>query len=192
MENFIFNDTEKSYNEFWKEEIVPQLKKTLGERNIMQMPKLELLSLHVRVSSNNSKDKAYLQSLERDLTMLSGQKCVIATAKKSVSNFKLREGNVTGAKVTLRRKKMKSFLAVLRDIVIPSLRDFRGLPKTFSKNGGYNMTIFNHDIFPGVNVNEIKNNHKVHISFVMKNVGNAEEALALLQAHDMPFVKKRG
>ncbi|MCK5787897.1 MAG: 50S ribosomal protein L5 [Chlamydiia bacterium] len=187
----IENDTEKSYNQYWLEDIVPVLKKDLKRENIYSLPKLDALVLHIRVNSKYAKDKAYLQSVDKDLTLLAGQKCQFVKAKKSVANFKIREGQVSGAKVTLRRNKMKSFMYSLRDVVIPALRDFRGLPKKFDTNGGYNLTIFNHDIFPGVDVNEVKNIFKVHVSFVMRNVKSSEEGFSLLSAHKMPFVKKK-
>lgn len=186
------NDVNSSFYEHWVSEIVPKLKASLGDRNIMSLPKLNSITVHIRINSKNSRDKMVLQSVEKDLTMLSGQKSIFTLAKKAVSNFKTREGQIVGAKVTLRKQRMKSFLFVLRDVVIPNMRDFRGLSKKMAKSGGYNMTIFNHDVFPGVDVNNINNNFKVYINFSMKNVRNEDESLVLMQAYNMPFLKKRG
>lgn len=193
-ENFIFNDTLHTNSQYRNDVIIPKLRKVIGEdRNHMSLPKLAAVVVHIRINSTQSKDKSYLQAVERDLALLAGQKCAFTKAKKSVANFKLREGQIVGAKVTLRREKMKSFVTLLRDIVIPGMRDFRGLSKTFDARGGYSMCIFNHDVFPGVNINEVQNIFKVHINFVMKDVKNSKDGFALLDAYEMPFVKnKRG
>lgn len=191
-DSFVINDAAQSHKEYWQSVILPDMKSKIGERNILDMPKLSKIVVYTRIHSRDSKDKAVLQAVMDDLTMLAGQKAIYTLAKKSVSNFKTREGQILGAKVTLRRDKMKSFLFALRDIVLPNQRDFRGLSRKLDGSGGYNMTVFNHEVFPGIDVNKVKSSFKVHVSFVMDNVKSDQEGLELLSSYGLPFIKKRG
>lgn len=172
----------------YKEEIIPAMMKRFGYKNIMQVPRLEKISLNMGVGEAVQDSKVLEHALE-DLTVISGQKPAITTAKKSISNFKLREGMKVGCRVTLRGDRMYEFFDRLISIAIPRIRDFRGLPdKSFDGRGNYSMGAREQIIFPEINVDKIDKIRGLNIT-ITTSAKNDEEAFELLAAFGMPFKK---
>ena len=171
-----------SYNET----IVPELIKKLGYKNRMQVPKVEKIVLNSGVSA--TKDKSVMNEVVKDLGLITGQKAVVTRARKSVSNFKLREGMPVGAKVTLRGNQMWEFLYRLITVSLPIIRDFRGVGKKMDGRGNYTLGISDHTIFPEISVEGHKNTTGMDICIVTTAQTDAE-GLELLTLLGMPFRK---
>lgn len=172
----------------YKENIVPKLMKRFGYVNVMQVPKLEKIVLNMGVGEATQDSKLLERSLE-DLETISGQKPIITRAKKAISNFKIREGNKIGCKVTLRRWRMYEFLDRLINIDIPRIRDFRGLTdRSFDGRGNYTMGVKEQIIFPEIDYDKIDRIRGLDISIVT-TAETDEEAYELLSAFGMPFRK---
>ena len=175
--------------EFYRKEVVPVLSKRFNYKNVLQVPRLEKISINVGVGAA-TQDPKILETVARDIENICGQKPVITKAKKSVSNFKLREGMKIGCKVTLRKARMYEFLDRLINISIPRIRDFRGVPdKSFDGRGNYTLGIKEHVIFPEINIDNITKLFGMDVTFVT-TAKTDEEALELLRAFGMPFIKK--
>jgi large subunit ribosomal protein L5 len=175
--------------DFYKKEVVPGLSKKFGYKNVFQVPKLEKISINVGVGLA-TQDPKLVDVVVKDLENIAGQKPVITIAKKSVSNFKLREGMKIGCKVTLRRGRMYEFLDRLINVAIPRIRDFRGVPdKSFDGNGNYTLGVKEHVIFPEVNIDNVSKHFGMDITFVT-SAESDDEARELLRAFGMPFVKR--
>lgn len=167
------------------EEIVPTLMKDHGYTNLLQVPKLTKIVLNTGVGT--AKDREALQEAVETLTVISGQKAVVTKAKKSISNFKLREGMPVGACVTLRGKMMYNFLQRLVNIVLPRVRDFRGVSgSAFDGDGNYSMGLSDQSVFTEVNLDKIKNTIGMNITIVT-SAATDEEAKSLLKLMGMPF-----
>ena len=172
----------------YKEEIVPKLKEEFSYDNIMAIPKLQKIVINVGVGEAIN-DAKYLDTVVENIGLISGQKPIKTKAKKSVSNFKLREGMPIGCKVTLRKKVMYEFLDRLINLALPRTRDFQGIPnKSFDGRGNYTMGIKEHTIFPEIDVDNTNQVHGMDITFVT-NAETDEEAFALLKQFGMPFKK---
>jgi large subunit ribosomal protein L5 len=172
----------------YREEIVPALMKRFNYKSIMQVPRLSKISLNIGVGEAVQEPKA-LDSALNDLTVISGQKPAISTAKRSISNFKLRQGMKIGCRVTLRGQRMYEFLDRFINLAVPRIRDFRGLPdKAFDGRGNYSVGVKEQIIFPEINVDKIDRIRGLDISFVT-NAPTDEEAYELLKAFGMPFKK---
>lgn len=172
----------------YKEEIVPKLKEEFGYENIMAIPKLQKIVINVGAGEAIN-DAKYLDSIVENIGAITGQQPVKTKAKKSVSNFKLREGMPIGCKVTLRKKVMYEFLDRLINLALPRTRDFQGIPnKSFDGRGNYTMGIKEHTIFPEIDVDSTNRVHGMDITFVT-NAETDEEAFALLKHFGMPFKK---
>lgn len=172
----------KKYNE----EIVPQLMEQFNYSSIMEVPKLVKISINQGLG-DATQDKKLVDVALNDLSTLAGQKAVPTKAKKSVSNFKLREGMVIGARVTLRKNRMYEFLERLVAVALPRVRDFRGInDKSFDGRGNYTLGISEHIIFPEIDLDKVSKITGMDISFVTTAQTDAE-ALALLKAFGMPF-----
>ncbi len=170
----------------YKEEIVPALMKRLGYKNIMQVPRLEKIVLNMGVGEAVQDIKELDHAME-DLAQISGQWPKYNTAKKSISNFKLRKGMKIGASVTLRGQRMYEFLDRFISLAVPRIRDFRGLPdKSFDGRGNYSVGIREQIIFPEINVDKIDKIRGLDITFVT-TAETDEEAYELLKALGMPF-----
>lgn len=170
-------------------EIVPKLKEQFGYKNVMQVPKLEKIVINMGVGQA-VQDPKILEEAVKDLETITGQKASIRTAKKSISNFKLREGMKIGAKVTLRRERMYEFLDRLITIALPRVRDFRGISdKSFDGRGNYTLGIKEQIIFPEINVDKVTKVLGMDITFVT-TAKTDKEAYELLNAFGMPFRKK--
>lgn len=169
-------------------EVVPALMDQFNYENIMQVPKLVKIS--VNVGLGEAKDnKNLLETAKKELALITGQAPVEALARKSVSNFKLREGQAIGAKVTLRGKKMYDFLDKLVSISLPRVRDFRGVSsKSFDGRGNYSLGIKEQLIFPEINYDDVDFIHGLDISIVT-TAKTDEQAKAFLELMGMPFSK---
>ncbi len=173
----------------YKKDIVPALKEELGKKNVMEIPKVQKIVVNVGYGRHN-KDKAYIENVDNTLTLITGQKPVHNKAKKSISNFKIREGMPIGASVTLRGPQMYDFLYKLISIAIPRIRDFRGLnPKAFDRQGNYTLGIKESISFPEVKAESVEKIHGLEV--VINTTANTqEEGFALLSKLGFPFKKK--
>ncbi len=171
--------------EYYKSEVAPSLVKSRGYSNVMEVPRVKKIVINMGVNAQVDKDE--LKQLAEDLGQITGQKAVITRAKKSVSNFKLREGMAVGCKVTLRGLRMYDFLERLIHVTLPRIRDFRGIsPKGFDGAGNYNLGLQEQTIFPEINPDKVKKTHGMDISIVT-SAGSDDEALELLKLLGMPF-----
>ena len=170
----------------YKEHIVPALHKQFNYSSVMQVPKLEKIVLNRGVGEAVN-DKKLIDDAVQEFSLITGQKPVVIHSKKSISNFKLREGMPIGVKVTLRKDHMYEFLDRLINVALPRVRDFRGLRvKGFDGRGNFNMGVQEQIIFPEIDVDKIKNISGLEITFVT-SAPTDEEALALLREFGMPF-----
>jgi len=168
--------------------IVGQLKEQFVYKSIMEVPRLEKITLNMGVGEAVA-DKKIIQHAVTDMTKISGQKPIIRNARLSVAGFKIREGWPIGCKVTLRRERMYEFLERLVSIAIPRIRDFRGLnPKSFDGRGNYSMGITEQIIFPEIDYDKIDTIRGMDIAFTTSANSN-EEAKALLMAFNLPLKK---
>ncbi|HDO34814.1 MAG TPA: 50S ribosomal protein L5 [Nitrospirae bacterium] len=167
-------------------EAMPQMMKEFAYDNVMQIPRLEKISLNVGLGEaiNNIK---LLDNAQKELTMIAGQKAVITKAKKSIAGFKLRKGMPVGCMVTLRGDRMYEFLDKLISIAIPRIRDFRGLPsKSFDGRGNYAMGVKEQYIFPEIDYEKVEMVHGFDI-IICTTAETDEEGRALLKTIGMPF-----
>lgn len=172
----------------YKSEVVPAIKDELGIENIMAVPKLEKIVINMGVGEA-VQNKKFIEDAVYTLTEISGQKPVVTTAKKAISNFKLREGMPIGAKVTLRGNKMWEFLDRLISVTLPREKDFRGLPKkAFDGRGNYSFGLKENLVFLEINRDKITNIQGLQIT-VCTTSGNDEGAKALLTHLGLPFRK---
>ena len=172
----------------YKEEIVSALMERFKYKNIMEVPKLNKIVINIGLGSAKDNPKV-LESALRDLEIISGQKPVITTAKKSIANFKLREGMKIGTKVTLRGEKMYDFLDRLVNIALPRVRDFRGVSaSSFDGRGNYALGIKEQLIFPEIVYDMIDQIRGMDI-IIVTTAKTDEESKALLELVGMPFKK---
>ncbi|MFL2999655.1 MAG: 50S ribosomal protein L5 [Cytophagales bacterium] len=171
------------------EEIVPDLMERLHFKSVMQVPKIKKISINQGLGAAVN-DKKLVQAGVDELTLITGQKAVATKAKKSISNFKLREDMPIGAKVTLRGDMMYEFLDRLISVAIPRVRDFRGLNnKGFDGNGNYTLGIKEQIIFPEISIDKINKINGMNITIVIDS-NTDEESYELLKAFGMPFISK--
>lgn len=174
--------------EKFQAEIAPALSKRFGYKNNMQVPKLEKICLNMGVGEA-IQDAKLLENAVADLTTISGQKPEITKAKKSISNFKLRDNMKIGCRVTLRGVRMYEFLDRFINLAVPRIRDFRGLPtNSFDGRGNYSVGAKEQIIFPEINVDKIDKIRGLNITFVT-SASTDEEAFELLKGFGMPFKK---
>lgn len=173
----------------YKNQVVAQLQDKFKYENVHQVPRLEKIVLNIGVGEATDNVKNLDGALD-DLTKITGQKPVVRRAKKSISNFKLRAGMPIGCSVTLRQDRMYEFLDRLISIAIPRIRDFRGMPIKFDGRGNFNFSIKEQIVFPEIDYDKIDKIRGINITIVT-TAKNDEEALALLSAFGMPFVKKQ-
>ena len=174
--------------ETYKNEVVPELMKKFEYKSIMQVPKLEKIVINMGVSDGRENAKA-LESAMRDLEIITGQKAIATTAKKSIAGFKIREGMKIGCKVTLRADKMYDFITKLFNVALPRVRDFKGLsPNSFDGRGNYSMGVKEQLIFPEIEYDKIDKIRGMDIIFVT-TAQTDEEAKELLRLLGMPFSK---
>lgn len=172
--------------ELYDTKIRAELKQQLGLKNEMEIPKLEKIVLNMGVGEAAT-DKKKLEAAVKDMTAIAGQKVVITKAKKSLANFKLKEGMQIGCKVTLRKDRMYDFLDRLVNVAMPRIRDFRGINgKSFDGKGNYSFGIKEQIIFPEIDFDKIDNIRGMDIT-VCTTAKNDKEAKALLAAFNFPF-----
>jgi len=172
----------------YREEVVPRLRELCGFENIMQVPRLEKIVLNIGLGEAMDNPKA-LDAAVADLTAITGQKPVITKARKSIANFKLREGRAIGTSVTLRGDKMWAFLDRLMNIVLPRVRDFRGVSdESFDGRGNYTLGLREQIIFPEIEYDKVDKVRGMEITIVTSATSD-DQALALLQMLGMPFRK---
>jgi large subunit ribosomal protein L5 len=170
----------------YREEMVPALMEKFQYNSVMQVPKLSKICLSQGVGLATS-DKKLVDNAVAEMSMIAGQKAVKTRAKKSVSNFKLREGMPIGARVTLRNSEMYEFLYKLISVALPRVRDFRGInDKSFDGRGNYTLGITEQIIFPEINLDKIPRITGMDITFVT-DAKTDEEALELLKLLGLPF-----
>jgi len=170
------------YNAKYKKNLMDSFK----YKTVMQVPKLEKIVLNVGMGDAHSNTN-YLNSVIEELTMITGQKAVKTVARKSIANFKIREGYDVGCRVTLRGDMMYEFIDRLINVALPRVRDFKGLsPKSFDTNGNYNFSIMEQIIFPEINFDKTEKIHGINVTIVT-SAKSKEEAYALLKEFRMPF-----
>ena len=174
----------------YQEEIVPKLMEQFQYKSIMQVPKLEKICLNQGVGAA-TQDKKLVDNALSEMSTIAGQKAVPTKAKMSVANFKLREGMIIGARVTLRKERMMEFLDRLINVTLPRERDFRGInDKSFDGRGNYSMGIKEQIVFPEIDLDKINKISGMDITFVT-SAKTDEEAHALLTAFGLPFKNAR-
>jgi large subunit ribosomal protein L5 len=174
--------------ETYDRQIVPEMLKEMGYKNVMQVPRLQKIVVNMGMGSALANPKE-LEGAVSDLSKISGQKPVITKAKKSIASFKLRKGNTIGCMVTLRGNRMYEFLDRLLNIAIPRVRDFRGLSeKSFDGKGNYTIGVKEQIIFPEVDYESIISVKGMNIT-ITSSADNNEEAVALFKKFGFPFRK---
>ena len=172
----------------YNDEIVDAMVKKFGYKNVMQVPKLDKIVINMGVGEAKENAKV-LESAVKDLEIIAGQKAVLTKAKKSIANFKIREGMSIGCKVTLRGEKMYNFLDRLVNLALPRVRDFRGVnPNSFDGRGNYSLGIKEQLIFPEIEYDKIDKVRGMDVIFVT-TAKTDEEARELLRLFNMPFAK---
>ncbi|MBK9150566.1 MAG: 50S ribosomal protein L5 [Saprospiraceae bacterium] len=172
--------------EKYQKEIVPKLNEQFGYKTIMQVPRLVKISINQGVGSA-TQDKKLVDNAVNEMTIISGQKAVPTIARKSISNFKLREFMPIGARVTLRDRKMYEFLDRLITVALPRVRDFKGInDKSFDGRGNYSLGIKEQIIFPEIDIDKVNKITGLDITFVTTAKTDAE-AYALLKELGLPF-----
>ena len=175
----------------YQKEIVPNLKEKLGYKSVMEVPKLQIITINMGVGEA-SKDKKILENALNDLEAISGQKPVVTKAKQAVSTFKIREQYPIGCKVTLRGNKMYDFFERLINLAIPREKDFRGLnQKSFDGMGNYNLGIKEQIIFPEIDYDKIDKLRGMDIA-ITTSAKTDDEAKELLESFNFPFRGKNG
>lgn len=173
--------------EKYRDEIVPELKEEFSFGNVMEVPRLDKVVINMGVG-DAIQDPRFLEAASTELATLSGQKPAIRAARKSISNFKLREGVKIACMVTLRGERMYEFIDRLVNIAMPRIRDFRGAPKTsFDQHGNYTLGLREQTIFPEVNIDKVDRERGMNITFVLKNAASSGASRALLRKLGMPF-----
>lgn len=170
----------------YRDVVKAKLQSKFAYRNPMMIPALKKVVINMGVAEA-SKDKNALQDCVREMTMLSGQKPIITKAKKAVSNFKLREGQPIGIKVTLRGQRMFDFIDRFFNIVCPRIRDFRGFPTKCDGRGNYSLGLDDQQVFPEINLDLVKRVQGMNITFVT-NAASDEECVELLRLLGLPFI----
>ncbi len=176
--------------ERYQKEVRDQLMKDFELRNVMQVPRVEKVVVNVGVGSETQNDSKALDAAVSDMTIITGQKPIIAKARKSIANFKLREDKPIGVKVTLRGQRMWAFLDRLMNVALPRVRDFRGVPsEAFDGRGNYTLGLREQLVFPEIEYDKIDKVRGMEIT-VVTSAPNDEQGRRLLQLLGMPFARK--
>jgi large subunit ribosomal protein L5 len=172
----------------YRDEVRKELKTKFEYANTMLVPELKKVVISMGIAEA-TKDKNAVQDCIKEITLLSGQKPITTKAKKSIANFKLREDQAIGLKVTLRKKRMYDFFDRFCNIVSPRIRDFRGFPVKCDGQGNYSIGIEEQIIFPEINLDDVKRTQGMNITFVTTAKSDAE-CLELLKMLGFPFIKE--
>lgn len=174
--------------DYYRDTIVPKLQQELQLKNVMEVPRIEKITLNMGVGEALG-DRKVMEHAVSDMTRISGQKPVLCNARVSVAAFKIREGYPIGCKVTLRRERMYEFLDRLVSIAIPRVRDFRGLNiRSFDRQGNYSLGVSEQIIFPEIEYDQIDTIRGLDVT-ITTSARNADAGRALLQAFNFPFRK---
>lgn len=174
------------YQKRYKDEVVPALIKQFQYKNVMQCPRLEKIVVNTSLKEATS-DRKILEKVQVEMGQITGQKPLLTQAKKSIANFKLRAGQPIGCVVTLRKQRMYEFLNRLVNVVLPRVRDFRGVsPKAFDGRGNYTLGMTEQTIFSEIHLDKVEKVFGMNVTFVTTAKTN-EEGKALLKAMGMPF-----
>ncbi len=172
--------------DLYKSKVIPALREKYSYKSSMAVPRMQKVVIAMGIGKA-TQDKKFLESALQDLTLIAGQKPLICKAKKSVSNFKVREGEQTGLKVTLRGLRMYEFMDRLINLAIPRVKDFRGLnPNSFDGRGNYSMGMSEQTVFPEIDSAKMENVQGMDITFVTTAKTN-DEAKEMLKLFGMPF-----
>ena len=174
------------FKAFYQTEVVPALQKHFNYQNVMQIPKLDKIALNIGVGEAIQNPKALEDAIE-ELTLIAGQRAIITHAKKSVSAFKVRTGMAIGCKVTLRQQRMYEFFNRLVNVVLPQIRDFRGVsPDAFDGRGNYSLGLTEQLIFPEIDYDRVSDIRGLNVT-VVTTARTDEEGRELLRLLGMPF-----
>ena len=171
----------------YKEEIVAKLQKDFGFKTVMQVPKLEKITINQGMGQA-TQDKKLIEVAQQELTLITGQKAMLTYSRKDISNFKLRKGMPIGVKVTLRGARMYEFLERLIAVSLPRIRDFKGINQKLDGRGNYTLGVKEQIIFPEIDIDKITKVLGMEITFTTSTEKD-EEALALLREFGLPFKK---
>jgi large subunit ribosomal protein L5 len=171
-------------------EIIPALMTKYSYGNVMQVPKVDKVVINIGVGEATQEPRM-LELAMAELTVIAGQKPTVRQAKKSISNFKLREGQKIACTVTLRGERMYEFMDRLFNMAMPRIRDFRGTPrKSFDKDGNYTLGLRDQTIFPDLKADSVEKPRGMNITFVMKTRATPDESFDLLSQLGMPFQRQ--
>ncbi|EKE14475.1 MAG: hypothetical protein ACD_12C00489G0001 [uncultured bacterium] len=172
----------------YQKEIIPEMKKNLGYKNDLAIPKILKVTLNIG-TGQGMKDEKFLEMVVNTLKRITGQKPITTSAKKSISEFKIRKGLSVGVKVTLRGRRMYEFIDKLINVALPRVRDFRGLkPESIDDQGNLNIGFDEHIAFPEIKVEEVERLHGLEVA-ISTNAKNRKEGLTLLKLLGFPFAK---
>jgi large subunit ribosomal protein L5 len=172
--------------DLYKSKVAPALREKYNYKSMMAVPKMQKVVVSMGVGKA-VQDKKFIESAQQDLMMITGQKPLVIRAKKSVSNFKVREGDRTGLKVTLRGQRMYEFMDRLINLAIPRVKDFRGLsPSSFDGEGNYSLGMSEQTVFPEIDPAKVETTQGMNITFVT-TARTDDEAKELLKLFGMPF-----
>ncbi|HTQ32418.1 MAG TPA: 50S ribosomal protein L5 [Opitutaceae bacterium] len=169
---------------FYHEQVIPELVKSRGYKNKHEVPRLVKITLNTGIDAEA--DKNQIADAQRDLSLIAGQKAILAKSKKAIANFKLKQGQVVGCHVTLRGHSMWEFFYRLLAVALPTIRDFRGVSPKFDGQGNYNLGIQDFSIFPEITVENVKKTMGLDITLVT-SAPTDDEGRELLKLLGMPF-----
>ncbi len=176
--------------ERYTKDVVPALLKEFGFNNVMQVPKIEKVVINIGMGSETADNSKVIDAALNDIGIITGQKPVVTKARKSIANFKLREGKAIGVKVTLRQGRMWAFIDRLINVAMPRIRDFRGIPPTgFDGRGNFTLGLKDQLVFPEIEYDKIDKLRGMEITFVTTATTD-EQSLRLLKLMGMPFRDK--
>ncbi len=173
--------------ERYEQEILPELRSEFGYSNVMEVPKLDKIVVNMGVGEAQREPRLLDNALD-ELALITGQRGSIRRARRSIAGFKVRKGAPIGCMVTLRGERMYEFLDRLCNLVIPRIRDFRGLSvRSFDNQGNYTMAVREQTLFPEIDIDNVPNVRGMNITMVIRNSDTSERSLALLRKLGLPF-----
>ncbi len=173
--------------ELYEAKIRPEMRDQFKYENVMEVPRLEKIVVNMGIGDGQA-DPRMLESAMTELSSITGQKPSIRKARKSIANFKVREGANIGCMVTLRGQRMYEFMDRLLNIAIPRIRDFRGIsPRSFDKSGNFTLGLREQTVFPEVNMDAVMRVRGMNVTFVISHARSADESRELLRRFGMPF-----
>lgn len=181
--------TKTSFINNYRKNILPALKKELGKKNNMAVPTVKAVKVHVGIGSIMTRGNKDYDNVIANVSSITGQKPIVTKAKKAISNFKTRIGLPVGVVTTLRGKRMFDFINKFVNVVLPRVRDFRGISRrAFDESGSYSVGLKEHTVFPEINPDDIEKAHGVQVTFIT-SAKNKNDGYALLAALGFPFKK---